>query len=273
MEIRTRTRVQRPALVLAFLVGCGSTAPRVAEGPAASPSPVTVLAYEDVAFTALNPARGDASPMAGTIWGDRNGTAPTAFLFHPVDGFSSPPHIHNVSYRAIVIRGLVHNAHPDAEEQWMPAGSFWTQPQGAVHITAARGEDILALVEIDEGPYLVRPVDQAYETGERAVNVDADAIPWTVRERTQLRFAELWGEPFSDAPGGMLVEVPSGLEASSTSTSPLRAVLVAGTIDHLGTMLVAGSSLFAEAAPISVACTSDVACVLYLRSRGALSID
>ena len=36
----------------------------------------------------------------------------------------------------------------------MPAGSFWTQPAGEVHITSARGQETIAYVEIDEGPYL-----------------------------------------------------------------------------------------------------------------------
>ena len=58
-----------------------------------------------------------------------------------MDGFSSPPHIHNVTYRAMVIKGLVHNDDPEAENMWMPPGSFWTQPAGEAHITSAKGEE------------------------------------------------------------------------------------------------------------------------------------
>lgn len=36
----------------------------------------------------------------------------------------------------------------------MPLGSFWTQPSGEVHITAAKGEENIAYVEIDSGPDL-----------------------------------------------------------------------------------------------------------------------
>ncbi|MEO0474122.1 MAG: DUF4437 domain-containing protein, partial [Bacteroidota bacterium] len=74
----------------------------------------------------LNPARGDQSPQAGTIWGDRKGEVATGFLAKFVDGFSSPPHIHNVTYRALVLKGLVHNDDEAAEKMWMPTGSFWT---------------------------------------------------------------------------------------------------------------------------------------------------
>lgn len=58
--------------------------------------------------------------------------------FNP--GFSSPPHIHNITYRGIVIEGLLHNDDPTAESMWLPAGSFWTQPAGEDHITAANAQ-------------------------------------------------------------------------------------------------------------------------------------
>ena len=48
-----------------------------------------------------------------------------------------------------------------AKEMWMPAGSFWTQPRGESHITAASGDSNVAYIEIEDGPYLVRPVDDA----------------------------------------------------------------------------------------------------------------
>lgn len=69
----------------------------------AEPTKEVVLASE-VKWTYLNPARKDKAPMAGTLWGDRNGDEPTGYLLKPKDGFQSPPHIHNVSYRGVVIR-------------------------------------------------------------------------------------------------------------------------------------------------------------------------
>lgn len=137
-----------------------------------------VVLSSEIVWEKLNPARGDQSPQAGTIWGDRNGKVATGFLTKFVDGFSSPPHIHNVTYRAVVIKGLVHNDDPKAENMWMKPGSFWTQPDGESHITSAKGEEIIALVEIDNGPYLVRPIDEAYDNGERPINMDVSNLVW-----------------------------------------------------------------------------------------------
>jgi hypothetical protein len=141
-------------------------------------SATQVVLKSEVAWTYLNPARGDKAPMAGTLWGDRSGTGPTGFLLKPKDGFESPPHIHNVSYRGVVISGVIHNDDPNAADMWMPAGSFWTQPKGEVHITAAKGTETLAYIEIEEGPYLVLPAEKAFDSGERPVNVDKSNIVW-----------------------------------------------------------------------------------------------
>ena len=87
-----------------------------------------VLLSSEIKWEKLNPARGDQSPQAGTIWGDRKGEVATGFLAKFVDGFSSPPHIHNATYRAVVIKGSIHNDDPAAANMWMKPGSFWTQP-------------------------------------------------------------------------------------------------------------------------------------------------
>ncbi|MBT8367005.1 MAG: DUF4437 domain-containing protein, partial [Deltaproteobacteria bacterium] len=126
------------ALVSVVTAACASmqaASDSIAQEPAAEPTSKVVLTSE-VKWEQLNPARGDKSPKAGTLWGDRNGSGPTGFLLKPVDGFESPPHIHNVSYRGVVISGLIHNDDPNADDMWMPTGSFWTQPKGGVHITA-----------------------------------------------------------------------------------------------------------------------------------------
>jgi hypothetical protein len=135
-----------------------------------------IVLTSEVEWEQLNPARGEKSPQAGTLWGDREGTVPTGFLARFVDGFSLPPHTHSVTYRAVVISGGIHNDDPDAAEMWMPAGSFWTQPKGEVHITAARGDTNVALVEIDRGPYHVLPAEEAFDSGERPINVDASKL-------------------------------------------------------------------------------------------------
>ena len=131
-------------MLLAITFGCHSTnsKPDTDVAPTVSVTNPTnkVKHSSEIEWEQLNPARGDQSPQAGTIWGDRKGEVATGFLAKFVDGFSSPPHIHNVSYRALVLEGLVHNDDPGASEMWMPTGSFWTQPAGEPHITSAKGE-------------------------------------------------------------------------------------------------------------------------------------
>jgi Domain of unknown function (DUF4437) len=205
-----------------------STAPK----PAADPT-TTVVLMSEVEWTYLNPARGDKAPMAGTLWGDRSGTGPTGFLLKPKDGFSSPPHIHNVSYRGVVISGVIHNDDPDAADMWMPAGSFWTQPKGEVHITAAKGTDTLAYIEIEKGPYLVLPAEKAFDSGERPVNVDtsnlvwldASDITWIDQPRMPAsangpKVAFLWGSLQDGQLNGTLVKLPAGFTGKINSHGP-----------------------------------------------------
>ena len=52
---------------------------------------VNVVLKSEVKWEPLNPSRGDKSPQAGTLWGDRKGAMPTGFLVNFVDGFLSPP--------------------------------------------------------------------------------------------------------------------------------------------------------------------------------------
>jgi hypothetical protein len=108
-----------------------------------------ITRFADIEWGYLNPARGDAGPRAATLWGDRTANVASGFLVKFKDGFSSPPHIHNVTYRGVVISGLVHNDDPKAENMWLPAGSFWTQPAGESHITAAIGKNNIAFYKDD----------------------------------------------------------------------------------------------------------------------------
>ena len=165
------------ACMLTACAGSQVTSDKIATQPAAVPTNRVVLMSE-VKWEQLNPARGDKSPLAGTLWGNRNGSSPTGFLVKFVDGFSSPPHIHNVSYRGVVISGLIHNDDPSAKHMWMPAGSFWTQPAGQAHITAALGNENIAYIEIDEGPYLVRPPAEALAPGARPLPIEERNVVW-----------------------------------------------------------------------------------------------
>jgi hypothetical protein len=97
----------------------------VAHEQAVKPTSKVVL-ISDIEWEPLNPARGDKGPKAGALWGDFTGSRPSGFLVKFVDGFSSPLHIQNITYRGVVISGLIHNDDPDAADMWMPTGSFWT---------------------------------------------------------------------------------------------------------------------------------------------------
>ncbi|PVV17781.1 MAG: hypothetical protein B6D74_17520 [gamma proteobacterium symbiont of Ctena orbiculata] len=193
-----------------------------------------VILASEVEWEQLNPARGNKSPMAATLWGDRKGVVPTGFLAKFVDGFSSPPHIHNVTYRAVVISGGIHNDDPNAAAMWMPAGSFWTQPKGEVHITAAKGKNNVALVEIDKGPYLVLPVDKTFDSGERPINLDASNIVWVDPPGTSAasngpKVAYLWGSQQDGQSNGTFIKLPTGFTGKIQSTgSTFRAVVIKG---------------------------------------------
>nr|WP_211242461.1 DUF4437 domain-containing protein [Cobetia crustatorum] len=64
-----------------------------------------VVQHSDIDWGYLNPLRGDQSPAAGDLWGDRTKDGASGFLVKFNEGFSSPPHIHNITYRGVVIQG------------------------------------------------------------------------------------------------------------------------------------------------------------------------
>ncbi|NNF01145.1 MAG: DUF4437 domain-containing protein, partial [Bacteroidia bacterium] len=126
-----------------------------------------------------------------------------------------PPHIHNVTYRAVVIKGLVHNDDQNATEMWMPSGSFWTQPLGESHITSAKGNEVIAYVEIDSGPYLVKATDEAFDNGERPINIDASNAIWLNSDETnwidsesEAEISFLWESKSNDRLRGLFIKLP-----------------------------------------------------------------
>ncbi len=237
-------RTFRTIVLASIITACASllvASVSIAQAQAAEPTYEVVLNSE-VEWTHLNPKRGDLAPKAGTLWGDRNGTEPTGYLLKPPVDFQSPPHIHNVSYRAVVIRGVLHNDDPAAANMWMPAGSFWTQPKGEVHITAAKGKDALAYIEIEEGPYLVQPAEEAFDSGERPVNVDKSNIVWldaaditwvdqhgVANAANGPKIAYLWGNTQNGELNGTFIKLPAGFTGKiHTHGSDFRAVVIKG---------------------------------------------
>jgi len=246
-----------------------------------------VMLNSEIVWEKLNPARGDKSPQAGTIWGDRKGEVATGFLAKFVDGFSSPPHIHNVTYRAVVIKGLVHNDDPKAENMWMSPGSFWTQPVGESHITSAKGEDVIALVEINKGPYLVKPIEEAFDSGERPINIDASNVVWLNHNRTNWIDSEskaelsfLWEDEANGDMKGLFIKLPKGFNgAIESSGTILHSVIIKGEMNYkipqteAIKILDAGSYFSStDKAVHTVSNGSENDIIIYVRTNGTVKI-
>jgi hypothetical protein len=241
---------------------------------------IKIILASEVNWEPLNPARGEKSPKAGTLWGDRKGAVPTGFLAKFKDGFSSPPHIHNTTYRAVVISGLIHNDDPAAAHMWMPVGSFWTQPKGEVHITAAKRSSNIALVEIDKGPYLVKPTEEAFDSGERPINVHASNIVWldlpSVSEsHNSPKIAYLWGQLVENESNGTFVKLPTGFKGKIHSKGKtFHAVLISGQLQHqkAGNKILNSGSYFSSKGDAVHKVTSNIETVIYVRTNGKFKI-
>ncbi|WP_286763044.1 MULTISPECIES: DUF4437 domain-containing protein [Rhodopirellula] len=259
----------------------------LAEEPSAQKT--RVLLASDVRWQSLNPNRGDAAPKAGTLWGDQTEDGASGFLVKFVDGFASPPHIHNITYRGVVIAGGLHNDDPDAEPMWMPAGSYWTQPLGEVHITAARGDSV-AYVEIQEGPYLVQPPSEAFDTGERPVNVDASNLVWLKASDTswieptktvsksEPEITFLWGQPAADQVSGTLVKLPAGFTGKFiTTASTFRVVVIRGQLslsldDKSENASLVPGSYFGSEGEATHEISADEETIVYVRTKGTFRV-
>ena len=250
---------------------------------------VCVLTPDQVDYVPLNPARGDASPQAGVLWGDIREDVPSGVLLKFAEGFSSPPHIHNITYRAIVISGEIHNDDPDAANMWMGPGTFWTQPAGEVHITSARpGVGGTGFLEILEGPYLVQPGDQAFDNGERPLNLmrsnmmwmTADEFNWIEADGDGPAVALLWRDLSEGELSGSMLKLPPGFSGKVASKGGnIKAVTVEGQIEHAvvglptETVLTPGGFFGSnEGVEHLVACEPQAECLLYIRTAGQFRV-
>ena len=258
-------------IVSIFLIASAGTAVKL--------TPKVIL-KSDIKWSPLNPARGDKSPQAGALWGDRTGSGPSGFLVKFADGFESPTHIHNVTYRGMVISGLVHNDDPAAKNMWMAAGSFWTQPAGEAHITAAKGQENIAYIEIDSGPYLVKPQSETFDNGERPANVDKSNLVWLNASDIQwidhdvIEIAFLWGSSHPGKLSGSVVKIPAGVRSRIVSNgSVFHGIIIQGRPHYNNSALEAGSYFGSESASGYVI-TSDTKeeSIVYIRTNGRLKI-
>ena len=251
-----------------------------------APSSVLVSA-EEIQWGYLNPLRGAASPGAANLWGDRTTESATGMLVRFNKGFSSPPHIHNITYRGIVIDGLMHNDDPSAARMWLPSGSFWTQPAGEDHITAANGDTNLIYLEIDSGPYLVKPSDDAFDNGERPLNLHRDNIVWLDNSDSQhikadgVQTSLLWGSTDTGALNGSLIKLPSGFSGYiSTSAAEFRAIVIEGTIGYSSSDIqtekrLSPGSYAGSSGPFQhqITVAEDKPVTLYIRSNDSFTVQ
>ncbi len=245
-----------------------------------------VVLSSEIVWEKLNPARGDKSPQAGTVWGDRKGTVPTGFLAKFVDGFSSPPHIHNVTYRAVVIKGMIHNDDENAENMWMKPGSFWTQPKEKAHITSAKGEENIAYVEIDHGPYLVKPTSEAVESDEQPINVDVSNLVWLDTNETNwitsdknAEISFLWENKKDKGMRGLFVKLANKFKGVIESTgNAFHSVVISGKLNYIlpqnseVKILDPGSYFTSQGDANHVIETSKEA-VIYIRTNGNVIVN
>lgn len=244
-----------------------------------------VVTADNVEWGWLNPLRGDKSPAAGKLWGDRTKNEPAGFLVKFNKGFSSPPHIHNITYRGVVIKGLLHNDDEQAEKQWLSAGSYWQQPAGEAHITAADDNENMAFLDIQEGPYLVKPTSEAFDNGERPVNVDKTNIFWLnakdiewISNKSKVQTAFLWGSHKDNQLRATLLKLPAGFKGKIKNLSQnFRAVVISGGISHQFSKkedkkkLNAPSYFGAEENGTSII-SAEKETVLYIRSNGKCKV-
>lgn len=286
---------------VSFALALGAAAVSMTGAPVAAQSAKAdvkqtseVVLRSEVEFQPLNPARGDASPQAGVLWGDIKKDVPSGVVLKFGDGFASPPHIHNITYRAVVISGAVHNDDPDAANLWMGPGSFWTQPAGEAHITAATEGGATAFLEILEGPYLVQPTDEAFDNGEHPLNLEESNVVWLdaadvnwvdhpghgeSKESPKMSF--LWGSTQPGELSGSFLKLPAGYNGTLTSdAASLRAVVISGAADvqvpsaSEASNLVPGSYFGSTGeANHQISCTTEEACVLYVRTDGKYEVS
>ncbi len=185
----------------------------------------------------------------------------------------------------MVIKGSIHNDDPEAEHMWMKPGSFWTQPQGASHITSAKGDENITLVEIDKGPYLVKPIEEAVDNGERPINLDASNVVWLnhiktswVAPKSTAELSFLWDDQRSI---GLFVKLPIKYKGTiKTDGTTLHSVVIQGKLHYTlpqnqeTKVLDAGSSFSATDKAIhTISNNSKMEIILYVRTNGTIKVE
>ncbi|WP_241905003.1 DUF4437 domain-containing protein [Shewanella sp. 10N.286.52.C2] len=245
-----------------------------------------VISSGEIQWGYLNPLRGDKSPGAANLWGDRTKNVPTGMLVKFNKGFSSPPHIHNITYRGVVIKGQMHNDDPNAVSMWMPTGSFWTQPAGENHITSANGTENLIFLEIDSGPYLVKPSDEQFDNGERPINLHEANLVWLTPTDVSFingndaQVTALWGGNAAGQLGGTMVKIPAGYTGKiDVNADEFRAIVIEGNVQYQSAEtdspknLSAGSYFGSTAQFTHQITAAENGAMIYIRTNGKYQLN
>ncbi|NKF49021.1 DUF4437 domain-containing protein [Shewanella sp. WXL01] len=271
-------------LALALLATSTIAATVTITGAYAADKQSHLVSASDINWGYLNPLRGDKSPGAADLWGDRTKNTATGMLVRFKKGFSSPPHIHNISYRGVVIDGLMHNDDPSAEKMWLPTGSFWTQPAGENHITAADGQTNLIYLEIDSGPYLVQPSSEHFDNGERPINQHSSNMVWlaptdaTAVNQSNAQVTYLWGSTKIGEMGGAMIKLPAKFDGELKVTADeFRTVVIAGELDYQSkeqpSINLKPGSYVSSNGEFSHQLQTEVATTLYIRTNGSFNLN
>lgn len=170
----------------------------------------------------------------------------------------------------------------------MPAGSYWTQPEGEAHITAADASDNIAYIEIEKGPYLVHPTEDAFDNGERPINVDKSNIVWLDAsdiswiensENNSVKAAFLWGNKHNIQLYGTLIKIPSGFKGEILSEGKsFRGIVIQGRINYQmpnnpkNYVLDSGSTFSSTENSKHIINTNEEA-IIYVRTNGDFDVS
>jgi len=125
-----------------------------------------VVLMSQVDWNPLNPARGDQSPRAGNLWGDRTESGASGFLVKFEDGtlvklpagFTGKIHNQNSTFHAVVIQGRSQYQVPgETEEKTLEPGSYFGSEAESVHQVSCEAEEECIIYVRTEGKYDVIP--------------------------------------------------------------------------------------------------------------------
>lgn len=112
------------------LLGVSLIALAAPSGQPSVSTPITDLKYGPTGIS--DGAHGElyAAPAFGDVSRGPHGT----FIKMPA-GFVSPPHTHSDDYWSVVVTGVMVNGRPGSKDIPLPAGSYYFQKGGEVHVT------------------------------------------------------------------------------------------------------------------------------------------